>query len=86
MRASSKCSSANRLDRVLAVGHVLDLVALVLEGQTHGGPDPLVVLDDQDAAHAPIIPRPGATNPQPTGCSQAAHATERGPGAGPSQR
>ncbi len=43
---------------VLAAGHVDDGVPLVLESQAHRGPDPLVVLDDQDAAHGPIMARP----------------------------
>ena len=35
---------------------LVDLVALVFEGQAHRGTDPFVVLDQQDAAHSiPII-------------------------------
>ena len=57
MRTSSKGSSSNRATASSPLRHVLDGVALVLEGQAHGGPDPLVVLDHQDAAHGPIMPR-----------------------------
>jgi hypothetical protein len=46
------------VDRFLAAGHVLDHVALVLQGEAHRRTDPLVVLDDQDAAHRPIMARP----------------------------
>ena len=45
-------------DGILAAPHVVDRVALVLERQAHRGTDPLVVLDDQDAAHGPIMTRP----------------------------
>src|SRR5664280_120274 len=49
------CEAACRL---LAAGHILHGVALVLQGQPHRRPDPLVVLDDQDSTHRPIMTRP----------------------------
>ena len=60
---SSDGSLGEAVDGLLAAAHVVDRVALVLEGQAHGRADPLVVLDDQDAAHGPIMARP----PRPHG-------------------
>ena len=43
-----------QVEALLAAGGVLYLVALALQGEPHGGPDALIVLDDQDApAHQP---------------------------------
>ena len=42
------------VEALLAARRVLYLVALAFEGEPHGGPDPLIVLDDQDSsAHVP---------------------------------
>ena len=47
-------ASANRSSPSSPLASVIDRVALVLEGEAHRGPDPLVVLDHQDApAHSP---------------------------------
>ena len=54
MSATSVRRLGEQVEALFAAGGVLYLVALALEGEAHGGPDALVVLDDQNAsAHQP---------------------------------
>ena len=52
------------VEALLAARRVPYLVPLAFEGEPHGGPDPLVVLDDQDAtAHVPPATDPYLRRP-----------------------
>ena len=46
------------VDGLLAAADTINGVPLLFQGEAHGGADPLVILDDQDATHGPIMTRP----------------------------